>query len=339
MPKSHEVTMAEVARAAGVSLATVSRVLSNAPGVGAATRERVRREAERLSYVVSPEASGLARGTTRRVAVLVPRVTRWFHGSMLETIESELRAEAIDVLIYQVEHPELRARFFTELPARRKVDAVLLIALPLDEREAERLADLNVHVVVAGGQIQHYPYVKIDDQAAARTAVSHLISLGHERIAMITVDEPSSLYWSSTADRLQGYTDSLAAAGLEARPEYVVRLPYGIEAGCEGVSRLLRLAEPPTAVVTYSDEMALGALRELQRSGVHVPDEMSLASFDGHPIAKVFGITTIDQHVTEQAQVAAQMTIDLMARKSVKPAVMVRTELAVRESTAAPSRI
>ncbi len=330
--------MADVARAAGVSLATVSRVLSNAPGVGAATRARVRREAERLSYVVSPEASGLARGTTQRVAVLVSRLTRWFHASMLETIESELRAEAIDVLIYQVEHPELRAQFFTELPARRKVDAVLLIALPLDEREAERLADLNVHVVVAGGQIQPYPYVKIDDRAAARKAVDHLLELGHERIAMITVDDPASLYWSSVAERLQGYTESLAAAGLEARRDYVVRLPYGIEAGCEGMSRLLKFAEPPTAVVAYSDEMALGALRELQRSGIQVPHEMSLASFDGHPVAKLFGITTIDQRVTEQARVAARMTLDLMARKSVRPSVLVDTDLVIGESTGAPRR-
>lgn len=329
--------MADVARAAGVSLATVSRVLSNAPGVGAATRLRVRREAERLSYVVSPEASGLARGTTQRVAVLVPRVTRWFHASMLETIESELRAEAIDLLLYQVEQPELRTRFFTELPARRKVEAVLLIALPLDEREAERLADLKVHVVVAGGQIQDYPYVMIDDYAAARTVVDHLVGLGHKRIAMITVDDPVSLYYSSTRERLRGYVDSLEAADLKAPPEYVVRLPYAVESGREGMRRLLSLAEPPTAVVTYSDEIALGALRELQRSGIQVPDEMSLASFDGHPLAKLFGITTIDQRVTEQARVAARMALDLMGRKSVRPSVLVGTELVVGESTGAAS--
>lgn len=330
--------MADVARAAGVSLATVSRVLSNAPGVGAATRARVRGEAERLAYVVSPEASGLARGTTQRVAVLVPRVTRWFHAAMLETIESELRTKGIDVLLYQVEQSELRTQFFTNLPARRKVDVVLLISLPLDEREAERLADLKVHVVVAGGQILDYPYVMIDDHTAARAATDYLTSLGHERIATITVNDPASLYYSSAAARLRGYTDSLAAAGLEVRPEYIVRLPYRAESGCEGIRWLLGLDEPPTAVVTYSDEIALGALRELQRGGVRVPGDVSLTGFDGHPMAKLFGITTIDQQIAEQARVAARMAIDLMGRKSVRPAVLVGTELVVGDSTGAPPR-
>ena len=123
--------MADVARRAGVSIATVSRALRDVPGVSDATRVRIREIADELSYVVSPEASGLARRETGRVAVVVPRIDIWFYATMLASIERVLRAADLDVLVYQVDGEEQRGRFFEQLPARRKVDAAVLIALPL----------------------------------------------------------------------------------------------------------------------------------------------------------------------------------------------------------------
>ena len=116
--------MVDIARLAGVSLATASRALSNAPGVAPATRERVLAVAEELSYVVSPEASRLSGGPTRRVAVVVPHISRWFFAAMLEALESVLREADLDVLLYHVGDAADRQAFFERLPARRKVDAV-----------------------------------------------------------------------------------------------------------------------------------------------------------------------------------------------------------------------
>ncbi len=325
--------MADVARAAGVSTSTVSRVFSNAPGVADATRELVLREAERLAYVVSPLASGLARGTTRRVGLVVQRVTSWFYATMLGTIEQALRSEGIDVLLYQVDGEEQRTRFFRELPARRKVDAVVLIAVPLQDSESERLGDLKVGVVVTGEKILDYPFVGMDNVAAARQLVGHFTDFGHERIGMIAVEDEHEEHWSSV-ERTRGYLAALDLAGLKARKEYIVRVPYGAAGGREAAGRLLDLAEPPTAIVAYSDEMALGALSELMRRGIRVPDDVSLAGFDGNPLAELFGLTTIDQQVARQARTAARTAIDLVCGSTPTGQMIFEHRLVERRSVA-----
>ena len=139
MTRSGQVNMADVARHAGVSTGTVSRALRNLPGVSDDTRRMIKEKADELSYVVSPEASRLSRGSTGRVALVVPRLHVWFYAAMVSSLEHELRSADLDVLIYQVDGEVERNRFFAELPARRKVDAVVLVALPVLKDEAERL--------------------------------------------------------------------------------------------------------------------------------------------------------------------------------------------------------
>src|SRR5687768_8976127 len=115
--------MADVARRAGVSTATVSRALRDVPGVSPSTRMRIKEIADELSYVVSPEASRLSRGGTGRIAVVVPKIQIWFYASMLAGIDAALAEAEMDVLVYQVDGEEQRTRFFQQLPVRRKVDA------------------------------------------------------------------------------------------------------------------------------------------------------------------------------------------------------------------------
>ena len=184
--------MIDIARIAGVSMATTSRALNNAPGVATATRERVLAVAAQLSYVVSPEASRLSGGSTRRVALVVPHISRWFFATLLEGLEAVLRDADLDVLLYHVGDAKDRRDFFDRLPARRKVDAVVVLAFPVAELERQRLELMGVSIVAAGGQITTYPYVCIDDEAAGRQAVDHLIFLGHRRIAMIAAVDPDS---------------------------------------------------------------------------------------------------------------------------------------------------
>ena len=120
MTRSGQVNMADVARHAGVSTGTVSRALRNLPGVSDDTRQMIKEKADELSYVVSPEASRLSRGSTGRVALVVPRLHVWFYAAMVSSLENELRAADLDVLIYQVDGEVERTRFFAKLPARRK---------------------------------------------------------------------------------------------------------------------------------------------------------------------------------------------------------------------------
>lgn len=333
-----EINMADVARRAGVSTATVSRALRDVPGVSASTRDKIRQIAEELAYVVSPEASRLSRGATGRIAVVVPKIDMWFYATMLSSLESQLSEAEMDVLVYQVDGEEQRTRFFQQLPARRKVDAVVLTALPLLQHEVERLDLMGVHVVVAGGRIRDYPHVQVDDYEIARTAVNHLVGLGHRRIAMIRTSDTEGAHWSSDSERTRGYRDALADAGIARSSDLLTTVPFGYGAGAVGMQRLLDLDRPPTAVFAYSDELALSALRTLHVRGVRVPDDIALIGVDGHPWSEVFSLSTVDQSVERQGRLAADMVLHLLrGHELAQTEIVVPSELVVRGSTVAPT--
>jgi LacI family repressor for deo operon, udp, cdd, tsx, nupC, and nupG len=241
--QSGQVNMADVAQRAGVSIATVSRALRGLPGVNPVTRSKVLSAVAELDYVVSPAAASL-RGATRSVAVVLPRLDSWFSSTMLATIETSLRESDLDVLVYQVGTQEQRAHFFRDLPTRRKVDAVVLITLPIGHEEEERLDLMGVEVVVAGSRLRDFPSVSVDDVAIGTAAVDHLVGLGHTRIAMIRTSDTDGAKWASDLHRRTGYVEGLLRHGLEHDPELVVTTPYGVNAGAVGIEKLLAPGPP-----------------------------------------------------------------------------------------------
>jgi LacI family transcriptional regulator, repressor for deo operon, udp, cdd, tsx, nupC, and nupG len=335
---AENVNMADIARLAGVSMATTSRALNNAPGVAAATRERVLAVAAQLSYVVSPEASRLSGGSTRRVALVAPHISRWFFAAMLEGLETVLREAELDVLLYHVGDAADRRDFFDRLPARRKVDAVVVLAFPVAEAERKRLELMGVSIVAAGGQITTHPYVCIDDEVAGRQAVDHLVFLGHRRIAMIEAVDPAQPGWPTTPGRSQAYTHALSDAGIAMDDDLIVTVNWGGTEGADAMARLLGLRKPPTAVYAHSDEVALGAIRTIRRAGLRVPEDISVIGIDDHPLAELTDLTTVHQPVYEQGTLAAKMVLGLLRGENVEPAIVVPTRLVIRASTAPPRR-
>jgi DNA-binding LacI/PurR family transcriptional regulator len=333
-----KVNMVDVARLAGVSLATTSRALNNVPGVATATRERVLAAADQLSYVVSPEASRLAGGSTRRVALVVPHISRWFFAALLEGLEAVLRDAELDVLLYHIGGTDDRRHFFDRLPARRKVDAVVALAFPVAELERQRLELMGVSIVAAGGQVADYPYVCIDDETAARQAMDHLIFLGHRRIAMIAAVDPDEPGWPTRPGRSQAYLSALRDAGIAVDDDLIVTVDWGGAEGADAMARLLGLREPPTAVFAHSDEVALGAIRTIHRSGLRVPEDISVIGIDDHPLAELTDLSTVRQPVYEQGVLAAQMVLGLLRGEDVEQAITVPTQLVIRRSTAPPRR-
>lgn len=336
---ANHVNMADVARAAGVSSSTVSRALRGQAGVSEATRERIRAIAAGLSYVVSPEASALAGRSTHRVGVVVPNIGAWFFSTMLAGIEGLLRGADLDTLIYHVDGLADRQRFFERLPARRKVDAVIVVALPVSEEQVQRLGMMGVHVVVAGGRLGSYPHVRIDDVSVGRRAVEHLVALGHERVAMIRSRDSEGVSWPADEDRARGFGQGLEQAGLPVSEDLVVTELWGVQGGREGMRRLLDRRPRPSAVLAFSDEMALGALHCLRHAGVDVPSQLSVVGVDDHPMAELHDLTTFRQPVQEQGAAAARTTLDLLrGRPPETPALSLPTELVVRGTTGPPPR-
>ncbi|QJY48433.1 LacI family DNA-binding transcriptional regulator [Pseudonocardia broussonetiae] len=329
------VTLADVARRAGVSPATASRALGGRPHVAPATRLRVHRAADELQFVVSPEASRLAGGSGGRVGVVVPHLAQWSCGAVLEGLEPVLRGAGVDVLLYGVGDAAARTAFFADLPARRRVDALVVLGTALDEHERGRL-ELMAVPVVAAAATGRQPGVHVDEHAAARHAVDHLLHLGHRRIGAVAAAGPLD-------GVLDGALEAFAAAHREAlrgagfpHEDLLVRVGRGASGAAEGAGRLLGLREPPTAVVASSDEVALGVVRTLGRARLRVPDDVSVVGLGDHPLAEAADLTTVCRPVREQGAEAARMVLAALVDGAVPPSVVLPSRLVVRGSTAPP---
>lgn len=322
-------SMRDVARLAGVSLSTVSRVMRGVPGVSPVVRERVQSAADELSYVVSRNASGLVTGRTGRIAVIVPFLQPWFFGSVLAGIGDTLRRADLDMLVYQVgELPGPRGRTHA-LPLRRNCDAIITVSMDLSTEECERLDDVGVPLVLTGQKVPGRTCVFIDDRQGAAKATRHLLNLGHTRVAYIGSTGGPWLSFSSR-HRLEGYRTAMADAGL---PEWSVLSSPGRRGGELAMGELLSEHHPPTAVLTEFDDMAMGAYRTLRRSGVSVPGTISLMGFDNHEVASVLDLTTIDQAPRAIGAAAAELTIGVLNDGSPHQHLEMPTQLILRQST------
>lgn len=327
----------DVARAAGVSTATVSRALRGLPNVSESTRERVRLAARQLGYVASPSAASLASGRTRTIGLISPWINRWFFSNVIEGAERTLRQQGFDVLLYTFEidrHSE-RPRVDPDV-LRRRVDGIVVVGLPLDQDEVEGLLALGHPLVCIGwggfGQIT----VRLDDRATGRAATQHLIDLGHTRIAHITGTPDDTTPWSPPVGRAAGWRDALAAAGIPEDPRLYEFGNFDTEGGRTSMTALLERAPDLTAVFASSDEMAFGALVALRAAGRRVPEDVSVIGVDGHEMGALLGLTSMAHDAVEQGRVAARMVLDMIAGEPTPPDVVFPTRLVDRGSTAPP---
>ena len=331
----------DVARRAGVSTATVSRALRGLPHVSAATREQVLRVATDLGYAPSKSAASLATGRTHTVGVVTPHVAKWFFAHLLEAIEAELRVHSYDVLLFAVPtRVDLEPAMFDPTALRERVDAVIVLTLPLTGRELDGLRALQLPLAFVGAAVPAAMSVRVDDVAIGRVATEHLISLGHRRIGHIGGDPGEPLNFSAPVDRRAGWMSALRDAGLE--PERALDVPgyFTVEGGRCAMEQLLALPEPPTAVFAASDEMAFGALAAARASGCTVPSDVSVIGVDGHELAETLGLTTVVQPVFGQGRLAADLVLQALGGDDSRrhEHVLLGTQLLVRESTARPRR-
>ncbi|WP_329281913.1 LacI family DNA-binding transcriptional regulator [Streptomyces sp. NBC_01451] len=334
------VSITDVARVAGVSASTVSRALRGRPGVSDEVRAQIAAVAAQLGYTASRSASSLASGRTFTIGVVAPHIGRWFFGTVLDAAETVFSAAGYDVLLYNLGSPDARKRFFTRLPVRKRVDAVLSLLIP-DLEEEEALRSLGVPLATTvGGARDGFTVVGIDDHAGATSAVRHLVNLGHRRIGMIS-GESEPLHWTTPIARRQGYLDVLTEAGIAHDPALEADGGYTVEGGERAMTELLAVSRPPTAVFAQSDEMAMGALRALRRHRLRAPDDVSVIGFDDHELAEVIGLTTIAQPVPAQGSEAARLLLRQLDGPDAEPAptgqVRMPINLVLRETTAPPS--
>jgi DNA-binding LacI/PurR family transcriptional regulator len=324
----------DVARLAGVSIATVSRSLRGLPDVAPSTRDRVLAAAHELDYVASPFAARLASGRTGTVGVVVPFVNRWYFAEVLGAIEAVLHDAGFDLLLYNLGDPAGRERFFTQMPARKRVDALVVASLVLSEAETESLQALGVPIGVLGVEHDQFYCTRIDDRHGASLAVGHLLELGHRRIGLIAGEMVDPMRFTPPHQRRSGYLDTLVAAGIEPERSLEALGYFTVAGGEAATAELIARPDRPTALFAEADEMAYGSLRAIRRAGLRVPDDIAVIGFDDHVTAELFDLSTIRQPVVEQAGelMGRLLTAMSMTEKSTEDHVL-PTELIVRGST------
>jgi len=303
-------SIVDVAARAGVSVATVSRALRDMPNVSRVTRDRVLRAATELEYAASPLASGLVTGRVRAVGVVLPYAGRWFFAEVVRGIEEALREAGYDLVLHVLADERRRAEFFAQLPVRRRVDALLVVALPLDDADVAVLRTLGLPLACVAEPMNGVHGERIDNVAAARLAVQHLINLGHHRIACIGGDLQGPERFNVPGMRTEGYRRALSDAGIEIRPGWEHDGLFTARGGERAMTALLSQPDGrPTAVFCQSDEMAFGALHALRRSGLSCPEDISIVGIDDHDLADTFDVTTVAQPVVAQGAAAARWLV------------------------------
>lgn len=329
----------DVAARAGVSVATVSRALRGLPGVSEATRAAVQAVATELGYVASPSAAALPTGRTGAVAVVSPEAFGWYFTAVAEGAQEIFVAGGYDVLRYDLlDVDTARPRVVDTQLLRKRVDALLVMSLPLTPGEVAALVEMRRPVVVVGPVVPGLSTVRIDDVEVGRQATRHLVGLGHRRIAFVGGNPEDNLGFPVSPDRQAGYEEVLRESGIALDPALVVPAKFYAEEGVAAFERLMRIDPLPTAVVAVSDEVAMGLIHAARRAGVRVPENLSVIGVDDHDLAWLFGLSTIAQPVREEGRLAARSLVDrLRTGVDDHPHVTtVPTRLVVRETTAPP---
>ncbi len=336
------ITIRDVAAAAGVSTATVSRALRGLPNVDHATREKVKVVAAELDYVISPSASRLASGRTGSIAVITPYISRWFFSEVISGVESILQQAGLDMLLINVgDYQNGHARIPPTPRLKRRVDGILLISLPPQDPDLEPILNLDMPKSMIGGVVQGVDCIAIDDCQAAQMATEHLVQFGHTRIGLIA-GGPAEARFVAETQRERGFRSVMKQHGLQEDPMLEAFGRFTIEGGERAMLALLNQAVPPTAVFAMSDEMAFGALQAIRSKGLVPGEDISIIGIDNHPMSGYLNLSTVAQPVAQLGVIAAERLLAQMFALSDSAhnpdLVNVATTLMARSSTAPRKR-
>jgi LacI family repressor for deo operon, udp, cdd, tsx, nupC, and nupG len=324
--------MEDIAELAGVSVATVSRALSGSSAVTTQTREKVEHAAARAGYVVNHAARGLRLQRSHQLLVILPTIANAFFADVVLGVEDEAQAAGYSVLVGSTEGSVQREEALARHLLTGAVDGLLV----LTGRRAQpwaTMADAGHRVVAISEDIPRAStaLVSIDNRAAARDAVRHLITLGHRRIGFLSGPARNIL----TVQRFRGYAAALSEAGIPQDADLVTDGQYSFADGAAGFRRLCAGRQRPTAVFCCNDELAIGAMRAARLAGLAVPEDVSVIGFDDIAMAEVVDppLTTIRQPRRSLGREAARVLLEGLDGTSPPRKRHLPYELIIREST------
>jgi LacI family transcriptional regulator len=326
-------TIREVAERANVSVTTVSHVINETRFVSDALRERVHRAMDELGYQPNVLARSLRRGRTHTLGLILPDSANPFFAEIGRSIEDCAFEQGYSLILCNTEGNLDRERIYIQLLSRRQVDGIIIVAAGDRANSLDSSLEVKLPLVLVDRNLPgvHIDAVLIDNREGGYSATRHLIDHGHRRIGCIT----GPTYLTPSAERVAGYSDALVEAGLQCDEELLQPGDFHPESGRLAAREFLNLAQPPTAIFTCNDLMAIGALRAAEERGLRVPDDLAVVGFDDIELATYTAppLSTIAQPKKELGELAIRLLLDRILKKPSSPRYEVlRPKLIIRQS-------
>jgi LacI family transcriptional regulator len=328
-------TINDVAKLANVSNATVSHVINKTRKVNPETIEKVQWAIRELNYRPNEMARGLKTGNSRLIGVLNYYSIDVYFAEVLTSLEAAAYQAGYDVMLRHTERDGENQGDAISAWINKNIDGLIINSPYIDDEFYDLIDRLNCPCVVMHIEDEKFKgdVIRGNDMQASEEAVNYLIGLGHERIACI---KGVAYEYHTASYRRMGYEKALRAAGLSVREEYIIHTDYDIDEGYQAFKTLMSLPHPPTAIFTYYDLLAIGAMRAAADLGIRVPEDVSIMGFDDIMLAKYTTprLTSIDQNKQRMGTMAVQLIIDRINDASLPPRqVVLPMNLVVREST------
>lgn len=342
-----EITIKDVAKKCGVGISTVSRAINNHPDINPETKKKVMDIIRETGYIPNNSARNLKRTDTKCIAVLIKGISNPFFSAAVSVIESEAQRKKYAVVIRHVEAYEDELEVAIELVKEKRLRGIIFLGGAFVHRE-DQLAKLNVPFIFSTignvqnvGRKKQYSNIAVDDKAESKKIVNYLIGLGHKKIAIVAEGAKAA---SVGHLRLEGYREALQENGISINENLIYDIqdrvdPYSMENGYKAAQGLLASGEEFTALFAIADFLAVGACRALHEAGKRIPEDVSVAGYDGLAIGEYYTpqLTTIRQPIEEMARKTVKLLLDVIAGKSHPEHVVFPAKLIVRESTASPT--
>jgi LacI family transcriptional regulator len=302
-------TIYDVAKHAGVSITTVSRMLNAPDKVNSKTREKVLTAIDILGFVPKAEARARAMQHTGRIGVITPFFTAPSFIQRLRGIAETLSPENYELVIYTVDSNDHLQGYLSSLPLTGNLDGLIILSLPVDDAQVRRLVDHGLPTTLI-----EYPHpklncVEIDDVEGGYMATTYLLEKGHRRIAFLGDTNLPEYAIHPVSLRLNGFRQALKKARIKLPDTFVRLAPYSQEQTRQVAKELLNLPEPPTAIFAATDFQALGVLKAARQLGFRVPEQLAVIGFDDLDLAEYADLTTISQHLDESGRLAVEILL------------------------------
>lgn len=309
MPPAKKPTIYDVAKLAGVSITTVSRMLNAPEKVNSVTRKKVLAVIDELGFIPKAEARARAMQHTGRIGVICPFFTAPSFIQRLRGIAETLSPENYELIIYTVDSNDRLQGYLSNLPLTGNLDGLIILSLPIGDGEARRLLDHNLPTVLI-----EYPHpkmncVEIDDFAGGHMAATYLMEKGHRQIAFLGDTNLPEYAIHPVSLRLNGFRKALKQARINLPDAFVRLAPYSQEQTRQVAKELLNLPSPPTAIFAAADFQALGVLKAARELNIKVPEQLAVVGFDDLDIAEYADLTTISQHLDESGRLAVEILL------------------------------